>query len=72
MLICIAPDKDGKFGFNVKVGFTLRFATHGRTDSFSHRLWTGRVSLSLTLFNLSSKLVPGWSGSEDASFYIQR
>lgn len=25
MLICIAPDHEGKFGFNVKVGFTLPF-----------------------------------------------
>lgn len=23
MLICIAPDHEGKFGFNVKVGFSL-------------------------------------------------
>lgn len=30
MLICIAPDKEGKFGFNVKVGPALRFTT--RTD----------------------------------------
>lgn len=49
MLICIAPDKDGKFGFNVKVGITLRFTTHGSIDSFSHRLCTGHMSLSFTL-----------------------
>lgn len=28
MLICIAPDKEGKFGFNVKVGLCLLFTTH--------------------------------------------
>lgn len=30
MLICIAPDEDGKFGFNVKVGLS----THGSFLSF--------------------------------------
>lgn len=41
MLICITPDEEGKFGFNVKVSFNLH-ATHA---DFNDLLFTSLVKL---------------------------
>ena len=35
MLICIAPDHEGKFGFNVKVGRSLTLNTHDKFHLFT-------------------------------------
>lgn len=42
MLICITPDEEGKFGFNVKVSFNLLHATHADFDDW---LFTSLVEL---------------------------
>lgn len=63
MLICIAPDKEGKFGFNVKVGLCLLFTTHTQSFMFI----TAALFLGLIFWCL---LLLGWRWSEDASSHI--
>jgi len=60
MLICITPDHEGKFGFNVKVGLSR---TH-------HRCKLSCVIIYLIDFFI--EILTGWSGSKDASVHIPR
>lgn len=84
MLICIAPDHEGKFGFNVKVGLSLTlfaclsyFLPHKAAFYvfFSYSLIQTQYVCVVTLpllHHLISQLLLGWGGSEDASSHIPR
>lgn len=74
MLICIGPDEDGKFGFNVKVGLSLTALVCLLPSSQKAKLYVFLTHILLVtpllLLLLISQLLIGWSGPKDAPGHI--